>query len=119
MWYKLDENNIPIECNIREHIAWLDKNPERKAVKQNDIGNIYVSTVFIGLDHGWKTGIPVLWETMIFGGKYDGYQKRYTSHEDALIGHEIANNLAKKGKYGIFYSIWNWFRNGCSMRSKR
>jgi len=118
MWYNLDENNQPVECTIREHIAWLDKNPERKAVKQISVGDTYISTVFMGLDHGWKTRIPVLWETMIFGGKHDGYQKRYTSHEDALIGHKIAINLVKKEKYGIFYNIWNWISNGCAMRSK-
>ena len=26
-------------------------------------------------------------ETMVFGGDYDGYQKRYTTYGDAKIGH--------------------------------
>jgi len=31
---------------------------------------------------------PDLFETMIFGGEYDNYQKRYKTYEEALEGHE-------------------------------
>lgn len=56
---------------------------------------IFVSTVFLGIDHNFLgSGPPILWETMIFGGQHDQYQDRYTSKEDALKGHEIAVNLA-------------------------
>jgi len=117
MWYILDENNNPIKCSNREYRKWESKNPNLKAVKQENIGDIYVSTVFLGLDHGHKKGIPVLWETMIFGGKHDQYQERYTSLEDAVKGHKIAVELIKKDRYGIFHSIWNWILNGCNLRS--
>jgi hypothetical protein len=53
--------------------------------------------VFLGLDHSWTPGgKPVLWETMIFGGEHDQYQERYTSHKDALEGHEKALTLITK-----------------------
>jgi len=117
MWYKLDEDNNPIECSMREYTKWLDKNPTKKAVRQEEIGKSYVSTVFLGLDHGYKQGIPVLYETMIFGGKHDQYQERYTSLEDAVKGHKVAVELVKKDRYGIFHSIWNWISNGCNLRS--
>lgn len=58
-------------------------------------GDIRVSTVFLGLDHSWDGGPPVLWETMIFGGEHDQYQERYTSHEDAVAGHAKAIRIAK------------------------
>ena len=52
------------------------------------IGDIRISTVFLGLDHNFMfDGPPVLWETMIFGGQFDGEQDRYTSYEDAVAGH--------------------------------
>ena len=57
---------------------------------------IFVSTVFLGLDHAWNSDVPVLWETMIFGGEHDQYQERYTSHEDALEGHKKALTLITK-----------------------
>ena len=96
-WYILDENNKPVRsASVIEAAEWLDKNPERKAVKQENIGDIFISTVFLGLDHAWDSDIPVLWETMIFGGEHDQYQERYTSYEDALEGHQIALNLVNK-----------------------
>lgn len=79
-----------------EASQWLENNPSRKTVKRDEIGDILVSTVFLGLDHGWDSDVPVLWETMIFGGKHDQYQKRYTSYKDALKGHEKALMLIIK-----------------------
>lgn len=51
-----------------------------------------VSTVFLGLDHQWRDGPPVLWETLVFmnGGAVSGSMQRYTSAAAALIGHDIA-----------------------------
>lgn len=60
------------------------------------VGNIRVSTVFLGIDHNFsKHGPPVLWETMTFGGSNNGYQNRYSNIEDALSGHELAVSMAK------------------------
>lgn len=94
MWYTLDENNKPVKAtSIMEAADWMENNLERKAVKQENIGDIFISTVFLGSDHAWNSDVPVLWETMIFGGEHDQYQERYTSYEDALEGHKKALNL--------------------------
>lgn len=62
-----------------------------KNVARNKFGDVVVSTVFLGLDHGWDSDSdPILYETMIFGGEHDGYQERYTSRVDALAGHQRA-----------------------------
>jgi hypothetical protein len=96
MWYILDKENKPVKSTIIQHSEWIEDNPEKKAVKQEHIGDIFISTVFLGLDHSWNSDIPVLWETMIFGGEHDQYQDRYTSHEDALEGHKLALTLITK-----------------------
>lgn len=97
MWYKLDENNKPVQANdVHDYLKWSDGNPLAKPVAQEHIDTIYVSTVFLGLDHGWNGETPILWETMIFGGEHDQYQERYTSYEDALEGHKVALNLVNK-----------------------
>ena len=44
------------------------------------IGEVSVSTVFL-----W--GHPLLFETMVFGGKLDQEQKRYSTWEEAERGH--------------------------------
>ena len=95
-WYILDKNNKPIRSTIVDYGKWLQENPEKKAVKQEHIGDIFISTVFLGLDHAWFSDIPVLWETMIFGGEHDRYMDRYTSHEDSLEGHQAALTLVNK-----------------------
>ena len=52
------------------------------------VGDVRVSTVFLGLDHSLTLdGPPVLWETMVFGGDNDQYQQRYTSRAEAIEGH--------------------------------
>ena len=97
-WYILDENNIPVKANsIQEYVDWEEANPTKRIVKQENLTKkIRVSTVFLGLDHAWNGATPLLWETMIFGGKHDDYQERYTSYEDAVEGHKRAVKLAKE-----------------------
>jgi hypothetical protein len=51
---------------------------------------VEVSTVFLSIDHSFHGGKPVLWETMVFGGKHDGYQLRATSEEEAHEQHDLA-----------------------------
>ena len=49
--------------------------------------DVLVSTVFLGLDHAFTGGPPVLWETLVMGGRLDGEMVRYTSRDAALVGH--------------------------------
>lgn len=68
--------------------TWLEK-ADRK-VKQETINGYFISTVFMGLDHdffGSEPSTPVLFETMVFGGKNE-IQERYCTWEQAERGHE-------------------------------
>jgi hypothetical protein len=95
-WYILTTDNQPVAVSVREAAQWMEDNPEKKAVKQDHVDDIFVSTVFLGLDHSWDNQGLILWETMIFGGINDQYQERYSSYEDALEGHQRAIDLIKK-----------------------
>ncbi len=48
---------------------------------------VRVSTVFLGLDHNFMGGEPVLYETLIFDGALDMEQRRYHTHAEAEAGH--------------------------------
>ncbi len=49
----------------------------------------YVSTVFLGIDHSFGRGPPILFETMIFGNaKFEDHQWRYCTCEEAQVGHK-------------------------------
>ena len=65
-------------------------------VRKEQFGSVSVSTVFLGMDHSFGGGSPVLFETMIFGGEHDQYQERYCTWDEAEKGHQIACDLVNK-----------------------
>ena len=90
-WYILDENHTPRVADVIEAGIWMEKKDNIIVKKTQVDKNILVSTVFISLDHSFeinKKHIPILFETMIFGGEYDQYQERYETWDQALEGHE-------------------------------
>jgi hypothetical protein len=93
--YMMDEagNVIP----ARSLIAWAMwmGNPDKRRVGDDLIDSVRVSTVFLGLDHSFCGGPPLLWETMVFGGEHDGYQERYHTREEAIEGHKLAVEMVK------------------------
>jgi hypothetical protein len=65
-----------------------------RVVRQTKIGEVKISTVFLSIDHDFHNeGDPLLFETMIFGGEYGGYRKRYSTWEQAEAGHTKACEL--------------------------
>ena len=57
-------------------LAWARalEDHESRMVEQTKINEVKVSTVFLGLDHGFLESSPILFETQIFGGKLNEYQ---------------------------------------------
>jgi hypothetical protein len=97
-FYILDKSGNPTPCeDIIAWAKWFEQDPESRRIVARDTfraadgTDVIVSTVFLGLDHGYHGGQPVLWETMIFGGAgLDEWQERSTSHEGALANHRLA-----------------------------
>ena len=46
-----------------------------------------VSTVWLGLNHAYDDGPPVIFETLVFGGPLSDAMERYTTLEQARVGH--------------------------------
>lgn len=78
---------VPID-DLLEWAKWLE-NADRH-VKLTEQGDVRVSTVFLGLDHSWGEGPPVLFETMVFGVPGNDFQERYCTWEEAEVGHDQA-----------------------------
>lgn len=91
------EDGIPVlEPDLLKWAKWFENAEENRRVAWTEIGDIKVSTVFLGIDHNFfGGGAPILFETMIFGGEHDEYQERYYTLEEAVIGHEKAVSLVK------------------------
>jgi hypothetical protein len=96
-YYKLDEAGEPVPCgDMLEWAAWFAQNDAARVVSRTELpSGCTVSTVFLGIDHGFHGGNPVLWETMMFGGDYDLACDRYRSRKDAIVGHEMWVLVAK------------------------
>ena len=94
-YYKLDENGNPVPCkDVLEWAAWFAE-ADRTVARTELSSGCVVSTVFLGIDHNFRDGDPVLWETMMFGGNYDLACDRYRAKDDALVGHELWVLVAK------------------------
>ncbi len=91
-FYILKDKKPVLATDFIEYALWMDDDKNR-IVEKTEIGNILVSTVFLGIDHSWGGGSPVLFETMIFGGEYDEHQQRYCSWEAAEKGHNLMCNM--------------------------
>ena len=80
----------------------LIESEEYKVVKQDEVGEYFVSTVWMGLNHSWVPDVLLIFETMVFGKGNSTeifYQDRYCSEEGAIAGHEKVVEMAKKGNF--------------------
>jgi len=90
LYYKLDENKNPVSVKNIHEMEW-EKRDILKTVLFNDDRKIFISTVFLGVDHRLELkGDPLLFETMIFGIENDEYQERCSTYKEALIQHAEA-----------------------------
>ncbi len=50
-FYILDADHVPVAVDISIWGAWFEKSDDARVVAQDNIGDIFVSTVFLGIDH--------------------------------------------------------------------
>jgi hypothetical protein len=111
MYYYLNDDHSISPSTLEEWSNQLEHMTfnESKNVAEDTIGNKLISTVWLGLDHNHfsvifiPTGPPLLFETMIFdtnaSNDYslgeDIYQDRYSTWDQAIIGHKKAIEWVK------------------------
>jgi hypothetical protein len=85
----------PVLCRSRQIWAnWMEQFKLRR-VAETTIYMVRISTVFLGLDHQWGDGPPLVFETMIFGGEHDNDQWRCSTWEEAVAQHQNAVDLVQ------------------------
>lgn len=92
-FYYLKGKTIMTTTSIWKYGEEMEKN---YIVQQTTIGDVFVSTVFLGVDHRSHFSDPgplILFETMIFGGAADQYQERYETYKQAEEGHKKACDM--------------------------
>jgi hypothetical protein len=91
--YILNDDHEAVE--VDDIIQWARAfESSVRRVAQDTISGVRISTVFLGLDHGWGS-TPQLFETMIFGGEYDEHQVRYETWDEAVTGHKAALEMVQ------------------------
>ena len=91
LYYDFDGNPI----GSLEWTRLFEDLPARQVARTDLDGGVYVSTVWLGLDHRFGgDGPPLIYETMIFGGPHDEWCWRWPNRDAALAGHDQAVALA-------------------------
>jgi len=92
--YILKDGKV-VPATLMAWAKWFETS--ERIVKQEQVGNSKVSTVFLGLDHSFLDEAPVLWETMVFGGKLDLEMERCSGNrEQAEAMHELMVKRVKE-----------------------
>ncbi len=70
-------------------MEWAKKceDPDYKRVALDRVGDKEVSTVWLGLDHNFGNGPPLIFETMVFGDDGEEDVRRYSTKDEAERGH--------------------------------
>lgn len=85
--YILEGRTPKEEFDLLAWARWFET-ANRTVARTQLPGGVEVSTVFLGLDHNFAdSGPPILFETMVFGGKMDQESSRYSTWEEAEAGH--------------------------------
>lgn len=97
--YWIERNGEPVEVEtMLEWAAWFET--ADRVVLQTTIGDLLVSSVFLGIDHNFgRKGPPLLYETMVFEGiewatlmrrefPRERYTARHATRAEAIAHHE-------------------------------
>ena len=106
-WYILEERTVMPVASYDEFTAWRkrqDPGPPTftKRIAADDVNDVHVSTVFLGLDHGYGDGPPVVFETMTFDhrtpARIDEWCWRYSTLDEAEAGHRRIVAAIERGE---------------------
>ena len=104
--YILNDKHEVVPASLEEWANWFESINNRR-VAETTVGDYWVSTVFLGLDHRWSgDGPPIVFETMAFNRSPDKVEDgrawdeldmaRYCTWDEAKAGHQRMVSHAQK-----------------------
>lgn len=98
-------------CDLMTWARWFEvasRTPGGRHVADDTVGNLRVSTVFLGLNHSFlDDGRPLLFETMVFaledgrGAEAEGFDmQRYSTYDEAEAGHAATLSAVRAANRG-------------------
>lgn len=94
-YYILDGKTPVVVPTLDAWGEWMQTANRRVNLTAVEPG-VEVITSFLGMDHAWDGGPPLLFETMVFGGPHDGEQWRYSTWDEAEAGHQKVVDMVVK-----------------------
>ena len=88
--------------SLSQWSLWFNDFENRKIDRTIISDNVYVSTIFLGIDHSfnlenWNDEKPILFESMVMGGKFSNMGWRYSSCGEAKRGHWLIVDRIRAG----------------------
>ena len=96
-WILIGQTAVP-EPDLLKWAEWM-QSADNGIVKQEQIGDYLVSTVFLGFDHAHFGGPPLLFETMVFSDGGSCYCRCCSTWMEAERQHEDACRQARAGAF--------------------
>lgn len=90
------EGRTPVPVDVTTWAKWFETADRHVAIEETD--GYYVSTVFLGLNHQFGDGPPLLFETMVFGREEPGddrWCERTSTWEEAEQAHARGVEFAR------------------------
>ncbi|MHC5615127.1 MAG: hypothetical protein ACYTXA_30150 [Nostoc sp.] len=85
-YYKLQGQSPIIAESFLDWCLWMASSDTRVMV--NDIYNVNISTVFVGINlDPQQSGEPMIFETLVTGGALHGKRNHWSTWEQAMQGH--------------------------------
>lgn len=101
-YYLLDSDHRPVAVTAMAWAQAFESVQNRHVAATEFECGVFVSTVFLGIDHRFMgNGPPLLFETMAFGMKEscemeESFAARYSSWDDAVTGHAATVRRVKE-----------------------
>lgn len=92
---------LRVEANEEGTVQWgrWMEDFTKRLVARTDVGDLWVSTVFLGRDASLGLGKPRLWESAIFDAEGNravaDYGEYHATYDEAVAGHEVAVLVAQ------------------------
>ena len=105
-FYTLDLKGNPQEAeSIEAWIHWAEHHTHDRVTLKTRVGETWIGTIFLGIDFGREAfdmetlvkepALPLLYETMIFGGKRPGFSRKFNSRTQAIDFHHALENMVR------------------------
>ena len=83
--YILVDGEVVQERDLMTWAKWYETAKRKIANTKGKVS--LVSTVFLGMDHQFGDGPPMVFETLVFGGPFADEMDRYSTLDEAKAGH--------------------------------